>query len=262
MTAVAPHAIDTEQAVTEAEALLDAAQAAGVLLRATGGVGIATISPAAHRPPLRRSYQDIDFFGLSRNADDLSKFFVSRGYAPVQEFNLLHGQHRLFFHEPEGRWEADVFLDRIEMCHELDVRHRLAEHPRTLTPADLLLSKLQVIETNEKDLLDILALLVDHELGEGDGAISLGRIDELCSSDWGWWRTATIVADRAAQAAQRLTAGTDASMAGELKRARDSARGLIEHLERTPKSRKWKLRARIGERKRWYESPEDIEHQD
>jgi hypothetical protein len=262
--AAAPPAIETDAAIAEAASLLDAADAAGVLLRGTGGVAIATISDSARSAPLRRTYQDIDFLGLSRDADALSTFFASLGYVPEDGFNVLHGQRRLFFREPAGRWEADVFLDRIEMCHELDLRNRLAAHPRTLAPADLLLSKLQVMETNEKDLLDLIALLADHELApKDDGAISLARVEELCSNDWGWWRTVTIVAGRAVEATGRLAGTTTDPAAGRaVRRAGERGRQLIARLEESPKSRKWKLRARVGERKRWYETPEDIDHEE
>jgi hypothetical protein len=252
----------TADPVAEADAILQEAERAGVLLRATGGVAVALLSPSARRRPLRRDYQDIDFFGLSRDAEVLGAFFAGLGYAPEEEFNVLHGQRRLFFREPQGRWEADVFLDRIEMCHQLDLRDRLAGHARTLSPADLLLSKLQVIETNEKDLQDALALLGDHELGEGPGAISLERIDELCLNDWGWWRTVMLVGERVREAAERMSRGADAEVTETLAAAARRLEVLLVHLDEAPKSRRWKLRARIGERKRWYETPEDIEHEE
>jgi hypothetical protein len=248
--------------VVEADAILHEAERAGVLLRATGGVAIALLSPSARRPPLSRGYQDIDFVGLSQDADVLGAFFAGLGYAPEEEFNVLHGQRRLFFREPQGRWEADVFLDRIEMCHQLDVRARLAMHPRTLSPADLLLSKLQVVETNEKDLQDALALLADHDLGEGAGAIGLERIDELCLNDWGWWRTVMLVGGRVREAADRLGEGADAEAAAALAAAAGRLDALLAHLEDAPKSRRWRMRATIGERKRWYETPEDIDHEE
>jgi hypothetical protein len=254
--------LDAEAAIGHAGTVLDAAAEAGVVLRATGGVGIASISPSARSAPLRRSYGDVDFLGLSRDADALTRLFVSLGYSPESEFNTYHGQYRLFFHEPDGRWEADVFLDQIEMCHRLDLRERLTVHARTLSPADLLLSKLQVVETNEKDLRDALALLADHELGEGDGEISLERIGELCDNDWGWWRTATLVAGRVLDAAGRLREDADPEAAERLERAAGRTARLISHLEHSPKSRRWKVRARVGERKRWYETPEDIEHEE
>jgi hypothetical protein len=252
----------TNDPLAEADAILREAERAGVLLRATGGVAIALISPSARRPPLRRNYHDIDFFGLSRDAESLADFFAGLGYAPQEEFNVLHGQRRLFFSDPQGRWEADVFLDRIEMCHQLDMRERLAAHSRTLSPADLLLSKLQVVETNEKDLKDALALLADHELGEGAGAISLERIDELCVNDWGWWRTVTLVGGRVREAADRLRADADPDVAASLSEAGRRLDFLLAHLDEAPKSRRWKLRAKVGERKRWYETPEDIEHEE
>ncbi|MEA2245211.1 MAG: hypothetical protein QOD24_4767, partial [Solirubrobacteraceae bacterium] len=34
---------------------------------------------------------------------------------------------------------------------------------------------------------------------------------------------------------------------------------IAEAMERAPKTRAWKLRAKIGERKRWYEDPEEVD---
>lgn len=248
--------------LAEATRVLRAAERAGLLLRATGGVGIALLSPSAHRAPLRRTYQDLDFFGESDDAHRIADLFASVGYLPEEEFNVLHGQRRLFFRHPDSPLEADVFLDRIEMCHELDLRGRLAGHALTVSPADLLLSKLQVMETNAKDVQDTLALLADHPLGEGPEEISLMRIDEICTSDWGWWRTATLVAERARTAAGELASNAEPEMARALATAVERIDALVAHLADAPKSRRWSLRARIGERKRWYETPEDIDHQE
>jgi hypothetical protein len=248
--------------VQEAAWVLEASAAVGLTLRATGGVAVALCAPSARRPPLRRAYQDVDFVALSRDAHAVAAFFASLGYAPEEEFNLLHGQRRLFFSEPEGRWQADVFLDRIEMCHTLELRDRLDAAERTLAPADLLLSKLQVVQTNAKDCKDALALLADHELTGDDGGVSLTRIDELCANDWGWWRTVTMVAQRAREAGVGHAAEADAEASAALARAIERLDELVAHLDATPKSRKWKLRARVGERVRWHEEPEDIEHEE
>jgi hypothetical protein len=245
---------------TEAQRIVERATAAGVLLRATGGVAVALRSPSAGRPPLRRTYGDIDFVARSEQAHEVGTLFAELGYAPEEEFNLLHGQRRLFFREPEGRWEADVFLDRIEGCHTLDLRDRLDVAGATLAPADLLLSKLQVVQTNAKDYQDILGLLADHELGDDDSAVSRTRITDVCANDWGWWRTVTMVA-RAAQDVAGLYAGeADETTRTRLEEARDRLGAVLDDLETAPKSRRWKLRARVGDRKRWYELPEDIEH--
>jgi hypothetical protein len=130
------------------------------------------------------------------------------------------------------------------MCHTLDLSDRLALDERTLDPADLLLSKLQVVETNERDFLDVAALLADH-------CIDRDRIVELLCRDWGWWRTATRALDRSAAYIASLP-----GFAERDKVLRELAE-LQDTIEAAPKSRGWKMRARIGERVRWYELPEE-----
>ena len=241
----------------EADRLIAAGEAAGVPLRATGGVGVAMICPSARRPPLARSYQDIDFVARSKDAQAIAMLLVSLGYAPEEEFNVLHGQRRLFFLDTGHHREADVFLDAIEMCHRLDLRERARTLDRTLAPADLLLSKLQVVNTNEKDYKDAIAVLADHEVTGDDTGININRLNELCASDWGWWRTATMVAEKTHKVALQLAQQPDGA---ELAHVPDRIRHMLAELERAPKSRRWKMRARVGDRVRWHEDPEDVEH--
>jgi hypothetical protein len=240
--------------VEEAQRILDAAEEAGVTLRATGGVAVAMICDSARRPPLQRSYQDIDFVARSRQAEHIGRLFKSLGYVPEEAFNVLHGQYRLFFLDVERQRQADVFLDRISMCHNLELSDRLDARPPTLAPVDLLLSKLQVVQTNEKDFKDAIALIADHPLTEDDSGINLRRLTALCSSDWGWWRTVTQVAERTDKYARSL-----AGLNGHA-HVLEEIREILRELEASPKSRRWKLRARVGERMRWHETPEDIEH--
>src|SRR6476469_1592756 len=180
----------------EARRRVAACEGAGLSLRVTGGVGIALICPSAGRPPLARTYQDIDFVARSKESRRLSDEMVALGYVPEEEFNVLHGQRRLFFIDRENQREADIFLDRIEMCHALDLEGRTEVFDLTLAPADLLLSKLQVVRTNQKDYRDAIAVLADHELSADDAGININRVIEICATDWGWWRTVTMVAER------------------------------------------------------------------
>lgn len=246
--------------MSEARRIVERATAAGLSLRVTGGVAVAIRSPTAGRPPLRRDYNDVDFVGLGTQAHEVRALFGELGYLPEEEFNLLHGRRRLFFRDPESRWEADVFVDRIEGCHVLELEARLASPGVTLAPADLLLSKLQVVQTNPKDFQDMLALLADHELTDDDEGIDRRRVEDVCANDWGWWRTVTMVARSADEVAARLSGEADEETRTALELARGRLATLIEGVEAAPKSRRWKLRARVGDRKRWYELPEDIEH--
>jgi hypothetical protein len=233
----------------EARRILALAAGLGLTLRAMGGVAVRMRCPSAARAPLARQYADIDFAGLSRERSALADLFTRAGYEAHAEFNSLHGHHRQFFWHPGLQCEADLFLDTFTMCHALDFRPRLGVDRDTLALADLLLFKLQVVETNEKDYQDALALLVDHPIA-ADG-IDGDYLAEFLAADWGWWRTATGVLERVAEYAAQLPEFDDLPAA-----ARNIAE-LQTRIEREPKSRRWKLRARVGERKRWYELPEE-----
>lgn len=241
----------------EAVRVIDAADAAGLQLRLTGGVAIATISPSALQAPLRRLYNDIDFVSRSRDQRQVEALFAELGYHAEDEFNALHGEHRLFFIDRENSREADVFVNKVDACHQLDLADRLDIAPRTIPPADLLLSKLQVVDTTPKDYTDAIAVLCDHEVVEDDGpdGISLARIEEVCCSDWGWWRTATMVSGPTLEMAEGLAAEGRIPAAAPAR-----LRQIVERLETAPKTRKWKLRARVGDRVRWHEEPEGLEH--
>jgi hypothetical protein len=122
---------------------------------------------------------------------------------------------------------------------------------------DLLLSKLQIIELNEKDADDCLRLLVTFPLTESDEprSMDLEIFESLLGDDWGWWKTVTLNLDRIGKL---LDAG-DRGIVGPID-PRDALATLRRAAYETPKSRGWKLRSRIGERKRWYELPEETPH--
>lgn len=220
------------------------AAARGLILRATGGIAVVLRCPSASRAPLKRVYKDLDFVALSRQRQGIEELLIERGYEPEREFNLLHGRSRLLFWDRAHGRQLDVFLDRIVMCHPLELSGRLALDEFTLPAADLLLTKLQVVETNERDLKDAVALLVDCEL-------DADRIAHILADDWGWWRTATEVLAKVETYAASLPSFNEADLVAE------RVRWLREVIDATPKSLRWKARARIGERMRWYEVPEE-----
>lgn len=233
--------------LAEAERLIDAARQDGIVLRALGGVAVQMRCPSSHHHPLARTPKDLDFASTSKHRTGVIELFREAGYQADAEFNALHGKTRLFFWDEAHARQADLFLDRVSMCHSLELADRLDEHPGTLSVADLLLLKLQVFETNERDYKDALSLLLDHSNDELDS----GYIARLLAADWGWWRTATMVLERLDRYARELE-GFD--------RANDvhhRVRELLGAIEAEPKSRRWKMRARVGERARWYDLPEE-----
>ena len=145
-----------------------------------------------------------------------------------------------------------MFLDTVEMCHKLQLADRLAVDSVTLSIADLLLMKLQIFETNAKDMLDITTLFVDQELTEDDTGINMPYIERLTRSDWGLWKTITMVAEKTDHFSRSVQGLTLRSV------VHSRISGFLERLQASEKSRRWKLRARIGEKVRWYELPEEV----
>jgi hypothetical protein len=238
--------------VAEAKRIVNRAEDGGAKLRVLGGVAVAIRCPSGRVPPLTRPYADIDLATDSASRETVVELLGELGYAADREFNVLHGHRRLYFWDTENERQVDVFVDEARLCHRIDFRGRLALDPLTIPLADLLLTKLQIVETNEKDMLDICAILADHEFTEGGAGVDADRIARLVASDWGLWRTLVMVVERTEAFAVELAGfGAGARVAERLRRLRNI-------LDAAPKSRGWKLRARIGERKRWYDLPEEV----
>jgi len=241
----------------EARRLSTACLDLGIGARLLGGLAIWLRSPSVHDGPFVRSYQDMDFAISSAASAKFKALLVSQGYLPDQFFNGLHGATRLYYEEPAGRWSIDVVIDELVMSHKLDLRGRLDGPEPTLTLADLLLTKLQVWEINRKDLGDALCLLADHALTEDEGdveGVSLPRLRSVLGKDWGFSHTFERNARKVAElwSQDQLPAP-----------AHDVAKQILavqQAVEEAPKSRAWRLRSRVGERLRWYETPEEVRH--
>lgn len=237
--------------VSEGSRIAASAAERGLPLRLAGGVAVAVRCPSAAHPPLRREYADVDLVTLGRARDGVVELMAELGYGSDREFNTLHGHRRLYFWDGDNERQVDVFVDEAKLCHTIDFRPRVELEATTLPLADLLLMKLQVVETNEKDLLDVCALLADHDLGPGGDSVDSTYIAELASSDWGLWRTLGMVAERCEEFALRL------ADFGAGDRVATRMRQLRQEMDAAPKSRGWRMRARVGDRKRWYELPEE-----
>jgi len=156
----------------------------------------------------------------------------------------------------EHERQLDVFVGEFEMCHRLPIADRLYLEAETVPLAELLLTKLQVVRMNEKDVLDICAILIEHDVAEADDdAVDGGHIARLLAADWGLWRTrkGTIASTKSHLGSQPLSE----EERGRIDRRLDA---LWERIEREPKSLRWKGRARLGERATWYQEPEEVGH--
>jgi hypothetical protein len=240
--------------LAEAERLGALASADGVVVRLLGGVAIRLRSPVEPPAVFTRDYPDLDFLTTRKGSGEAQRFFARAGYSPQVAFNALNSQERLLFFDDANNRQVDVFVGRFRMCHTIPLEGRLTVDDLTIPLAELLLTKLQVVELNEKDVRDALFLLHEHDIDDVDGeTVNAGRIAALLADDWGLWKTITANLAYCYERCEALDLPEQETT--EICRRIDRLR---ERIDAEPKSRGWRLRAKIGERKRWYELPEEV----
>jgi hypothetical protein len=246
----------------EALRLIAAANEAKLQVRLLGGLAFHARVPT-WTARIDRQGRDIDLATRSRDKRALASLLTAEGYEPDKGYNAVHGYKQLYFSDPENGRPIDVLIDRLDMCHEVHFRNRLLADYPTLPLAELLLSKLQIVKINKKDILDVLVLLGEYPLAEhDDGAINVRPVIEACAAEWGWWRTLTGNLDVIASYCQHDLVSSDVDVGhspendslAQISRLRD----LVDSAQ---KPVKWKLRARIGERVTWYKEPEEVGHE-
>lgn len=211
---------------------------------------------------LDREGRDLDLATSSRDRKAVSDLLLGEGYEADRQYNALYGHKQLYFMDPDRRRPVDVLVDRLEMCHRFDFGDRLAVDSPTLPLAELLLSKLQVVKINRKDVLDAVVLLANFPLTQDDRGINVRRIVGLTSNDWGWWRTVTGNLDYLGLFSTAEMGAGDLDFGGRPPTF-DIARQIADlraAIDEAPKSTRWKLRARVGDRVPWYEEPEEVGH--
>lgn len=228
-------------------------EALGIRARVLGGVAVALHDHAEPVASLRRPYADIDLVVAGGDESALAHALAALGYVGERSFNALHGHKRQLFLDEANDRQLDIFIRRFEMCHKLDLQNRLRSTTATLEIADLLLTKLQIVELNQKDVVDALAIVLGHEVGQeaaGD-VIGLDRLINVTAGDWGWY---TTIHDNLSKVAERAPSLLDGDRPATV---RQRLSEIVAALERAPKSPRWRLRDLIGRRMAWYELPEE-----
>lgn len=254
--------------VDEAQRLIPALELVGVPARLIGGLGVAAHDHAAAVPAvLQREYADIDIVIPPKTNRTGSAQLVELGYTPNARFNALHGSRRLLFYDTANSRQLDIFVGEFAMCHRLDLSRRLNLHPTALAASDLLLTKLQIVELNHKDVLDACRLLLNHEVADVDDPayhpastggglsadqLSVRRIVVVTSADWGWYTTLSDNLTKVAAASPQLLPPdhSDTVMA--------RVEALLRAMTAAPKGLRWRARSALGRRAAWYELPEEV----
>lgn len=244
---------DTSEIIGAAHQVVSHAEEAGVTLRLIGGVAVAVHASDDLEPALRRRPEDIDVVAHTSARSKLDAVFTRAGFLADRHFNALNGSERRVYYSAGGI-KADVFVGAFRMCHVIPVdEKRLAlDHP-TAPLAELLMTKAQVVRLTRKDTTDLIALMRDHDVGDhDDGVINATWIAQLCARDWGLWRTVTETLRRVTGLAHEI----ELSHAVR-ERVENRVEEILAALDRAPKSSKWKMRSRIGDRVTWYDLPEE-----
>jgi hypothetical protein len=226
----------------------------GCTLRLFGGMGFYyhrhnTVLP----PSLNRTPGDIDFACYSDERGRVEELLWKEGFCPDRGFNAVQAPLRAKYHD--GHIRIDVIFDEFVMCHRIDLRPRLKLAPVTLPLGELIMTKLQIVRWTEKDMQDVLTLLVGHPV-VANGAdhaeeIDSSRLAELVGRNWGLYHTTLRSLEYIRSAFPHFIADDGERRLIALRLAD------IEHAVRLcPKSLGWRLRAVVGERLPWYEAPE------
>lgn len=202
---------------------------------------------------LSRRYVDIDFVGFRKQRKEIEKLFDELGYTPRDRFNKLNGYSRLIFNDIANERRVDIFLNTFEMSHKLDFSDRLLVDKLTLPLCDLLLTKLQVYEITEREYRDVISLFIDHDLSEKDEPekINAKYIAKLCAQDWGLYRTISLNLERIEASLSTYSLTED-----QQNMVKTKFNQLRKIIDEEPKSFGWKMRARVGDKVKWYELPE------
>lgn len=239
----------------EAKAIIEAADERKLHLRLLGALAV------IHQCPnhvwllekTNRILTDLDFMGYDKQIQKVEHMFTELGY------EILGGRgvtmdvwvgRRIFEDTAGGRRRVDVFLDRLDFCHPIELKGRLDLDPATIPLTDILLEKLQIVEINEKDLKDLVVLFLEHPVGdrESPAAFDASYVVELLSSDWGFYYTVSLNLDRVRRYMQTIANLDD----GQRALVEERMEHLWRKVEAAPKGLRWKLRAKVGPSRRWY----------
>ncbi len=246
--------------IEEAHALVDEAGRKGLTLRVMGGMAIYMHSK--DQETLWRNlarlgskvFTDIDLVAYGKQRNDLYEFVQGRGYKTDPRFLYQFGKKRHIFFQ--GRVPmVEIFYDQLEMNHTVPYAGRLEKDSPTVPLGELMMQKLQVVKINEKDLKDLIVLIRAHEIGEDDNEkININVFDYVdLFNDWGWYHTATMNLNNIKKKAGEYTQLSE----DDRRIVNQRVDKMLAHIEGKPKSFKWKMRAKMGEKTMWYNPVED-----
>lgn len=248
---------ERERFENELKRIIAASEEAGVLLRVIGSLAFQMHCPQYGylQQAMGRAYTDIDFAAYRKQAQEIKAMMAGLGYVEDREVFIVSNGERSIFYLQGSDLHIDIFFDKLDFSHVISWNGRLEVDSPTIPLAELLLEKMQIVQINEKDIIDTIMLLLEHPFESGDEeTINIKLVAELCSKDWGLWRTTTMNLEKVKLMAgqyPQLTEEQQAYVASQVDQA-------LDKIEAEPKSMAWRLRSRVGDRVQWYKDVDEV----
>lgn len=240
--------------ISRAISIVKAADEAGVSLRLLGAIAFRVHCPKFEPlyKGLGRSITDIDLAAYGKQRNLIEKLLRELAYSKRPASLVTTYSLRDLYFDVEQKIIVDIFFDKLQMNHTIDLRDRLKVDYPTIPLAEMLLQKMQIVQLTEKDVKDTIVLLREHKVGDHDHeTINCKYIAELLSKDWGFYYTvATNLAK--VKALLQYDPLTDEDSA-DIKAKIDK---ILEAIEKKPKSLGWRMRSKLGTSKKWYRAVE------
>jgi len=243
-----------------ARQLVEEGSSRGITLRLLGSIAVR--EQCAGRPDVfvrldREEPIDIDLVGYLKQQGLIGRMFKELGYRidPTIVQSQEWGIQRLIYYAPESAVKIDIFLDVLRMSHTIDFKNRLGGRAMTVAPVDLVLAKLQVFRITEKDLKDIVAILLVHDLGGSGDTIDVPYLLSRLREDWGFCHTAS----RNLALVETWLEGLHGLDPDDVSTVRSRLSAIRSRIQAEPKSLRWRMRAAIGPRLPWYEEVGEVE---
>ncbi|MBE0669416.1 MAG: hypothetical protein IH588_02410 [Anaerolineales bacterium] len=248
---------EREKFENELKAILKASDDANILLRVIGSLAFQMHCPKFGylQAAMGRAYTDIDFGAYSKQSRQITEMMTKMGYVDNREVYIASEGERAIFDKPGTGLHVDIFYEKLDFCHAIYWKDRLEVDSPTIPLTELLLEKMQIVQINEKDIIDTIMLLLEHPLGETDHeTINIKFAAQLCANEWGLWRTTTMNLDKVKQLAQHYTQLTDEQKSKVISQVDE----IVARLNSEPKPLAWRIRDRVGDRVKWYKEVDEV----
>ena len=200
---------------------------------------------------------DIDLITYKPHVKKLDPILTELGYVADYRVMLYYGDARRIYRSVDGSHQIDVFIDRLKYNHTIEFgkpgKGRLELDFPTIPLSDLLLEKLQIHKIAEKDIKDIILLLRAHEFSQEykRDMIDLERLQSVLGDDWEFWYESKLNLEKVLMFVEKYR-GEGILTDADAEDVRQKVKRLLQFLDEMPKTKRWLKRAKVGEKKKWW----------